>query len=266
MQVFELRNSHASQLAHISAAAQYMSLKAAGVKVERGTTRPGGHAAGSPAQQQPAFGPSLLADGKLFLEANESVVLAFTYRLLQLPATHQHKPHASHSTAGGGPAVLSASSSSSGAPDHVVTLQLSTQGSDSPLSIVELAVHPQPVHLRRTFRLDAPEDAPFRTCISIAALPDACSAFSPAALQSLSACCGAAGAAAAVARDASQGPEVVVRCKAGPAPSCEQLCVVLYSDMLMTRVVEVWQVLVQAVRAVGITAPAGQVAKVSMWP
>ncbi len=255
LQVFELRNSHPEQLSHISSPEEYLALKAAGARVERATTRPGGQQAqqaGAP-HQQPSFERGLMSDERLFLQASEAVVLAFRYRLLQLPGAGLQQTEA------GAEAALRHSRR----VDHTVRLRLCTPESDSPLSVLELEICPQPAFVSRTLRFDAAEGEPFRAAISVASssLAEGGGGYGPAALPSLAAACGAPGAAVAVSRDAPQ-PEVLLRCRAGQAPGSQELCVVLYSDALQTRVLEAWRVVVQAVKVVQLTCTAGQAAKV----
>jgi hypothetical protein len=248
--VFELRNSHPEQLSHIASPEEYLVLKAAGARVERGTTRPGGQQA---QQQQPSFEHGLMSEGRLFLQASEAVVLAFRYRLLQLPGSCPQQ--------GAAGAEEPLPQQGSAGEDHSVRLALCTLEGDSPLAVVELGIHPQPAFVGRTFRFDAAEGEPFRAAISIPALAEGGGGLSPAALAGLSAACGAPGAAVAVSREGGR-PEVLLRCMAGQAPGSQELCVVLYADALQTRVLEAWRVVVQAVKQVHLTATAGQAAKV----
>ncbi|KAF5838835.1 hypothetical protein DUNSADRAFT_2093 [Dunaliella salina] len=258
--VFELRISSPSEVSVLSRAEEYHSLKAANVRV-----------VGSEGVQQRDMELELMGGNRLYMRANERVVLPLKVQSLHPPQGFGPPTLPSAAVDGSHSAALQPTTSTPTGPGRLVSLDIVSASHGHSVGVLELQIAPQPLIIDRTFRFSHPERELMRQVINLSHLSGgaATTMFSGPAARSLT----AAASHPNVVTGAGSSPlaggpgtrdEVFIKYKCGPAPEVTHFYVVLYGDRLLARPIEVWQVFVHSLRKVDMRAMIGQTSVASV--
>eukprot|EP00955_Chlamydomonas_euryale_P030464 320552-Chlamydomonas_euryale.AAC.45 len=134
---------------------------------------------------------------------------------------------------------------------------------------LELRVVPRPLVIDRTFRFYQPEHSLMRQVVKMKTLPGVDAAFAGGALRALTVACShpdiiVGAGAGGMAGGAGERDEVYLKYKLGGAPEVTHFYVLLYTDRLMARPVEVWQCFAHCLRKVDMRAVIGQTSQASV--
>lgn len=269
--VFELRVSHPVELTAVESLQELKDLQqsvgttaintaAASAAAGVGSPTKGAVAAGGNAQPlklrqlaQQAIatggvastgGRQLVSRGRIFLGANESVSIPFRF-LLQC----EQAPAASGSGSAAGSKALQHrhQQPQQQQQQHMVTVEFVPLGLDWPVSILELAVQPDPAVVDRTLRYHCPEFELLHVELPLAELPGASGALLAAtAAGKLTVAASRPDVGVSVlSGEQLQGQQqqcICLRYRCGGVQEAAQFYVWLYSDAAMAQPLEAWQV------------------------
>lgn len=269
--VFELHISDPREVSILTRMDEYRALRAAGARF-----------LGAPSQPVGSLEQEVMAGNRLYLQGGERITLPLKIQSLAPPEGYGSLASASAAMQAPDAAGVRASGANGkgkqpgpapgagqGSAGHVVTVEVNSHAHGHPVSVLELELVPKPLIIDRTFRFYHAERCLMRQTVRLRHLPGADVAFPGATLRNLAVASShpdviTGAGSAGLAGGESERDEVYIKFKCGAAPEVTHFYVLLYTDRLLSRPVEVWQVYVHALRKVDMRALVGQTSVASV--